>query len=175
MKLATCDNCKNSFVYDDMKHAYTYGKGNLIFCSIMCVTEFMAKHNIQGNYLAKQKGAERMATPARVVILTVDELDRRMEQAAYKAVAKFVKDQEEQSKDDELLTTTELVELGKYGKSRETIKRFRDQIIAENPNQKIAIKHGRNWSYKLKAFDEWFVNHNEAHKEALKIDPRLRR
>ena len=115
-----------------------------------------------------------MATPVRVVTLTVDELDRRMEQAAYKAVAKFVKDQEEQSKDDELLTTTELVELGKYGKSRETIKRFRDQIIAENPNQKIAIKHGRNWSYKLKAFDEWFVNHNEAHKEALKIDPRLR-
>lgn len=116
-----------------------------------------------------------MATPVRVVTLTVDELDRRMEQAAYKAVAKFVKDQEEKSKDDELLTTTELVELGKYGKSRETIKRFRDQIIAENPNQKIAIKHGRNWSYKLKAFDEWFVNHNEAHKEALKIDPRLRR
>ena len=115
-----------------------------------------------------------MATPVRVVTLTVDELDRRMEQAAYKAVAKFVKDQEEQSKDDELLTTTELVELGKYGKSRETIKKFRDQIIAENPNQKIAIKHGRNWSYKLKAFDEWFVNHNEAHEEALKIDPRLR-
>ena len=117
-----------------------------------------------------------MATPARVVTLTVDELDRRMEQAAYKAVAKFVKDQEEQSKDnDELLTTTELVELGKYGKSRGTIKKFREQIIAENPNQKIAIKHGRNWKYKLKAFDEWFVNHNEAHKEALKIDPRLRR
>ncbi len=120
-------------------------------------------------------GGDLMATPVRVVTLTVDELDRRMEQAAYKAVAKFVKDQEEKSKDDELLTTTELVELGKYGKSRETIKRFRDQIIAENPNQKIAIKHGRNWSYKLKAFDEWFVNHNEAHKEALKIDPRLRR
>ena len=47
-----------------------------------------------------------MATPVRVVTLTVDELDRRMEQAAYKAVAKFVKDQEEKSKDDELLTTT---------------------------------------------------------------------
>ena len=77
-----------------------------------------------------------MATPVRVVTLTVDELDRRMEQAAYKAVAKFVKDQEEKSKDDELLTTTELVELGKYGKSRETIKKFREQIIAENPNQK---------------------------------------
>ena len=175
MQLAQCKNCHQDFVYDDMKHAYTYGKGNLIFCSIMCVTEFMAKHNIQGNYFAKQKGAERMATPARVVILTVDELDRRMEQAAYKAVAKFVKDQEEQSKDDALLTTTELVKLGKYGKSRETIKKFREQIIAENPNQKIAIKHGRNWSYKLKAFDEWFVNHNEAHKEALKTDPRLRR
>lgn len=116
-----------------------------------------------------------MATPVKVVTLTVDELDRRMEQAAYKAVAKFVKDQEEKSKDDELLTTTELVELGKYGKSRETIKKFREQIIAENPNQKIAIKHGRNWKYKLKAFDEWFVNHNEAHKEALKIDPRSRR
>ena len=116
-----------------------------------------------------------MATPVKVVTLTVDELDRRMEQAAYKAVAKFVKDQEEKSKDDELLTTTELVELGKYGKSRETIKKFREQIIAEDPNQKIAIKHGRNWSYKLKAFDEWFVNHNEAHREELKIDPRLRR
>ena len=116
-----------------------------------------------------------MATPVRAVTLTVDELDRRMEQADYKDVAKFVKDQKEKSKDDELLTTTELVELGKYGKSRETIKKFRDQIIAENPNQKIAIKYGRNWKYKLKAFDEWFVDHNEAHKEALKIDPRLRR
>ena len=57
----------------------------------------------------------------------------------------------------------------------DAIEDSRDQIIAENPNQKIAIKHGRNWKYKLKAFDEWFVNHNEAHKEALKIDPRLRR
>lgn len=53
MKLATCDNCKHSFVYDDMKHAYTYGKGNKIFCSIMCVTDFMAKHNIEGTYTAK--------------------------------------------------------------------------------------------------------------------------
>lgn len=116
-----------------------------------------------------------MATDIKVVTLTVAELKELMKQTAYEAVAVFVKEQEEKSKDDELLTTTELVELGKYGKSRETIKRFRDQIIAENPNQKIAIKHGRNWSYKLKAFDEWFVNHNEAHKEALKIDPRLRR
>lgn len=117
-----------------------------------------------------------MATDMKVVTLTVAELKELMKQTAYEAVAVFAKEQEEKSKDDdELLTTTELVELGKYGKSRETIKRFRDQIIAENPNQKIAIKHGRNWSYKLKAFDEWFVNHNEAHKEALKIDPRSRR
>ena len=117
-----------------------------------------------------------MATPVRVVTLTVDELKELMKQTVYEAVAVLAKEQEEKSKDDdELLTTTELVELGKYGKSRETIIKFRDQIIAENPNQKIAIKHGRNWKYKLKAFDEWFVNHNEAHKEELKIDPRLRR
>ena len=117
-----------------------------------------------------------MATPVRVVTLTVDELKELMKQTVYEAVAVLAKEQEEKSKDDdELLTTTELVELGKYGKSRETIKKFRDQIIAENTNQKIAIKHGRNWKYKLKAFDEWFVNHNEAHKEELKIDPRLRR
>lgn len=121
-------------------------------------------------------GGDLMATPVRVVTLTVDELKELMKQTVYEAVAVLAKEQEEKSKDDDdLLTTTELVELGKYGKSRETIKKFRDQIIAENPNQKIAIKHGRNWSYKLKAFDEWFVNHNEAHKEALKIDPRSRR
>lgn len=117
-----------------------------------------------------------MATDTKVVALTVAELKELMKQTAYEAVAMFAKEQEEKSKDDdELLTTTELVELGKYGKSRETIKKFREQIIAENPNQKIAIKHGRNWKYKLKAFDEWFVNHNEAHEEALKIDTRLRR
>lgn len=121
-------------------------------------------------------GGDLMATPVRVVTLTVDELKELMKQTVYEAVAVLAKEQEEKSKDDDdLLTTTELVELGKYGKSRETIKKFRDQIIAENPNQKIAIKHGRNWKYKLKAFDEWFVNHNEAHEEALKIDPRSRR
>lgn len=53
MKLEQCTNCHSDFVYDDMKHAYTYGKGNLTFCSIMCVTEFMTKHNIQGTYIAK--------------------------------------------------------------------------------------------------------------------------
>ena len=73
----------------------------------------------------------------KVVTLPVAELKELMKQTAYEAVAMFAKEQEEKSKDDdELLTTTELVELGKYGKSRETIKKFREQIIAENPNQK---------------------------------------
>lgn len=112
----------------------------------------------------------------KVVTLEVSKLQEMLDQSADKAVAKYIeKQRQEGNSEKDLVSTTELIELEKYGKSRTTIAKYRDQIIAENPNQSIVIKHGKNYMFDLNKFNEWFINHNEAHDEALKLDPRLRR
>lgn len=115
-----------------------------------------------------------MATPVRVVTLTVDELDRRMEQAAYKAVAKFVKEQEEnQTHAEPTIPMPEIVNSRRYG-SRNTVAKYRDEIMTEDDNQSIVVKRGSRYYFDPVKFDDWFMKRKKINEEKLKVDPRRR-
>ncbi|MCC4372692.1 hypothetical protein [Limosilactobacillus reuteri] len=114
-----------------------------------------------------------MTTPIKVVTLTTSELQNMLEQAVVKGVTKYMKEQR-QTTENKLVTMPELIAMRKFG-SRNTIAKYRDQIMAENPNQTIVAKNGPNYMFNLNEFKEWFMRSKEARKEYLKIDPRLRR
>ncbi|WCT58854.1 hypothetical protein [Limosilactobacillus vaginalis] len=61
----------------------------------------------------------------------------------------------------------------RYG-SRNTMQKYRDQIMAEGNDPVIFKKQGSRYYMYLDRFRDWFMKQKDIHEEKLKIDPRLR-
>lgn len=74
---------------------------------------------------------------------------------------------------EEPIPMAELVKSRRYG-CRNTVAKYRDEIIAENDGQAIVAKHGSRYYFDPIQFDNWFMNRKKIHAEKLKVDPRRR-
>ena len=106
------------------------------------------------------------------VVMKPSEL-RKMMIDTFKEVLKDTEEPKPKEK-EEPIPMAELINSKNYG-SRNTIKKYRDEIMAEDNDPVIFVKHGNRYYLYLSRFKEWFMKQDEKRKEQLKVDPRLRR
>lgn len=110
----------------------------------------------------------------KVVTLELPKLHEMMIESAKEGVKQYVKEQEEkQTHTKPTVPMAELVKSRRYG-SRNTVAKYRDEIMAEDDNQSIVAKHGSRYYFDPVQFDNWFMNRKKIHAEKLKVDPRRR-
>lgn len=106
------------------------------------------------------------------IVMKPSEL-RKMMIDTFKEVLKDTEEPKPKEK-EEPIPMAELINSKNYG-SRNTIKKYRDEIMAEDNDPVIFVKHGNRYYLYLSRFEEWFMKQDEKQKEQLKVDPRLRR
>lgn len=113
-------------------------------------------------------------TEIKVVTLELPKLHEMMVESAKEGVKQYVKEQEEkQTHAEPTISMAELVKSRRYG-SRNTVAKYRDEIMAEDDNQSIVVKRGSRYYFDQVKLDDWFMKRRKIHKEKLKVDPRLR-
>lgn len=110
----------------------------------------------------------------KVVTLELPKLHEMMIESAKEGVKQYIKEQEENQTHAELtIPMPEIVNSRRYG-SRNTVAKYRDEIMAEDDNQSIVVKRGSRYYFDPAKFDDWFMKRRKIHKEKLKVDPRRR-
>ena len=110
----------------------------------------------------------------KVVTLELPKLHEMMIESAKEGVKQYVKEQEEnQTHAEQTVPMAEIVKSRRYG-SRNTVAKYRDEIMAEDDNQSIVVKRGSRYYFDQVKLDDWFMKRRKIHKEKLKVDPRLR-
>lgn len=111
----------------------------------------------------------------KVVTLELPKLHEMMIESAKEGVKQYVKEQEEnQTHAEPTIPMPEIVNSRRYG-SRNTVAKYRDEIMAEDDNQSIVVKRGSRYYFDPAKFDDWFMKRKKINEEKLKVDPRLRR
>lgn len=112
-------------------------------------------------------------TEIKVVTLELSRLQEMMNEAVKEGIKQYVKEKQRKQKHGEPVSMSEIIESRRYG-SRNTVAKYRDEIIAEDESQTIVAKHGNRYYFDPVQFDNWFMNRKKIHAEKLKIDPRRR-
>lgn len=105
------------------------------------------------------------------VVMKPSEL-RKMMIDTFKEVLKDTEEPKPKEK-EEPIPMAKLINSKNYG-SRNTIKKYRDEIMAEDDNQSIVVKRGSRYYFDPVKFDDWFMKRKEINEEKLKVDPRRR-
>ena len=105
------------------------------------------------------------------VVMKPSEL-RKMMIDTFKEVLKDTEEPKSKEK-EEPIPMSEIVNSRRYG-SRNTVAKYRDEIMAEDDNQSIVVKRGSRYYFDPAKFDDWFMKRRKIHKEKLKVDPRRR-
>lgn len=108
-----------------------------------------------------------------VVTLTVPKLREIMNEAVKEGVEQYVKEHEHKQTHSEPVPMQKIVDSRRYG-CRNTVAKYRDEIIAEDDGQTIVAKHGNRYYFDPVQFDNWIMNRKKIHKENLKVDLRRR-
>ena len=105
------------------------------------------------------------------IVMKPSEL-RKMMIDTFKEVLKDTEEPKPKEK-EEPIPMAELINSKNYG-SRNSIQKYRDEIMAEGNDPVIFVKHGNRYYLYLSRFKEWFMKQDEKRKEKLKVDPRRR-
>ena len=110
----------------------------------------------------------------KVVTLELPKLHEMMIESAKEGVKRYIKEQEEnQTHAEPTISMAEIVNSRRYG-SRNTVAKYRDEIMAEDDNQSIVVKRGSRYYFNPVEFDDWFMKRKKISEEKLKVDPRRR-
>lgn len=110
----------------------------------------------------------------KVVTLELSKLHEMMIELVKEGVKQYVKEQEEnQTHAEPTVPMAEIIKSRRYG-CRNTVAKYRDEIIAENDGQAIIAKHGSRYYFDPVKFDDWFMKRKKINEEKLKVDPRRR-
>ena len=110
----------------------------------------------------------------KVVTLELPKLHEMMIDSAKEGVKRYVKEQEEnQTHTESTVPMAEIVNSRRYG-SRNTVAKYRDEIMDEDDNQSIVVKRGSRYYFDPVKFDDWFMKREKINEEKLKVDPRRR-
>ena len=105
------------------------------------------------------------------IVMKPSEL-RKMMIDTFKEVLKDTEEPKPKEK-EETIPMPELVKSRRYG-CRNTVARYRNEIMAEDDNQSIVVKRGRRYYFDPVKFDDWFMKRKKINAEKLKVDPRRR-
>lgn len=105
------------------------------------------------------------------VVMKPSEL-RKMMIDTFKEVLKDT-DEHKPKEKEEPIPVSVVINSKRYG-CRNTMQKYRDQIMAEGNDPVIFKKQGCRWYMYLDRFQKWFMKQKDIHEEELKIDPRLR-
>ena len=110
----------------------------------------------------------------KVVTLELPKLHEMMIESAKEGVKQYVKEQEEkQTHTEQTVPMAEIVKSRRYG-CRNTVAKYRDEIMAEDDNQSTVVKRGSRYYFDQVKFDDWFMKRKKINEEKLKVDPRRR-
>lgn len=110
----------------------------------------------------------------KVVTLELPKLHEMMIESAKEGVKQYVKEQEDnQTHTEPTIPMAEIVNSRHYG-SRNTVAKYRDEIMAEDDSQSIVVKRGSRYYFDQVKFDDWFMKRKKTNEEKLKVDPRRR-
>lgn len=107
-----------------------------------------------------------------LVVMKSSDLKKMIADTVSEALKGIEKDQPRET--IHTISMADLIKSKKYG-SRNSIQKYRDEIMAEGNNPVIFVKHGSRYYLDPSRFDDWFMKRQKKHKEQLKIDPRLRK